>query len=137
MNGIIKTLMSNLRDIDKVKQLVTDDTRFIAIRSQSHEELPIYGTFSGHEGVEQFLNLLRETFDTQQFHIDHVIETPVRGAAFGRFEHRVRANGKMFRSHWALMCEFQNGKISLYRFFEDSAALEEALECRTSCKENI
>lgn len=137
MTSLIRTLLSNLKDIEKVKQLISNDAKFIAIRSQSYPELPIYGTFTGHDGVELFLTTLRDTFDTQQFHIDHVIETPEHGAAFGRFEHRVRATGKMFRSHWAVMCAFEDGKISLYRFFEDSAALEEALETRTICKERI
>lgn len=97
----------------------------------------IIGTFTGYAGLGQFAEGLRNTFDTQPFHVDDVVGDATLAAAFGRFEHRVRANGRMFRSRWAVMCRFQDGKAALFRFFEDTAALEEAPECRTVCQESI
>lgn len=135
MTEIIRTFFSSLSDLDKAKGLITPDAKFIAVRAADYPDLPLYGTFIGPEGLARFVTGLREAFDTQSFQVDHVVESEVTGAAFGRFEHRIRHTGKTFRSHWAVMCEFRQGKISLYRFFEDTAALEEAMERKTTCKE--
>ncbi|WP_417267263.1 nuclear transport factor 2 family protein [Celeribacter baekdonensis] len=137
MTSLIQTFLASLNDLERAKTLITPDARFIAVRAEQYPDLPLYGTFLGHQGLEDFVVGLRKAFDTQSFHLDHVIENGEIGAAFGRFEHRIRTTEKVFRSHWAVMCEFQDGKISLYRFFEDTAALEDAMGCRTHSKESI
>lgn len=133
----IETFLTSLSNLDQAKSLVTETARFIAVREQSYPDLPLYGTFIGHTGLEQFALGLREAYDTQQFQIDHILENEVMGAAFGQFEHRIRATDEFFRSHWALLCEFDGAKISMYRFYEDTAALEEAIQVRTVCKERL
>lgn len=40
----------------------------------------------------------------------------------------VRATGKVFDSDWALAMQFADGLLAHYRFYEDSAALEKAME---------
>jgi uncharacterized protein len=137
MTGIIQTFLSSLADLEKAKTMITPNARFIAVRSENYPELPLYGTFAGYSGLEAFVTGLRDAFDTQSFQIDHAIENASIGAAFGKFSHIVKATNKPFSSHWAVMCQFQHGKISLYRFFEDNAALEEAFLCRTTCKELV
>ncbi len=137
MASIIQRFLSNFGDLEVVKTLVTPDARFVGVRENIYEELPIYGIYYGPEGAEAFITNLRAAFDTQAFYVDHVIETKSEGAAFGRFEHLVRHTGRLFRSHWAVRCTFVGQKIASYHFYEDTAALEEALEVRTESKEQI
>lgn len=136
-DSIIRTFLASLGDLDKAQQLVTPEARFIAVREQVDSTLPLYGTFIGRQGLKAFTEGLRRAFDTQMFKVDAVLENDTIGFASGRFEHRIRATDAIFRSHWALMCEFEDGRISLYRFFEDTAALEEAAGIRTQCKETV
>jgi uncharacterized protein len=137
MTGLIQTFFSSLGNLDRAKELVSEDVVFIAVRAERYSELPLYGTTVGYAGLEVFVSNLRAAFDTQSFLVDHVIESETKGAAFGRFEHRIRATGRLFRSHWAVFCEFADGKITTYRFYEDTAALEEAMERRTECRERM
>lgn len=137
MSEIIRTFLSSLGDLDTARKLVTPDVRFIAVREQRYANLPLYGTFEGHDGMVDFISGLRAYFDTQHFHIDSVLESEKLGFASGRFEHRIRTTGRLFKSHWAVMCKFREGKIELYRFYEDNAALEEAMNSQTECREEI
>lgn len=136
-DSIIRTFLASLGDLDKAQRLVDPEAKFIAVREKPDSSLPLYGTFIGHDGLKVFTDGLRSAFDTQMFKVDTVLENNKIGFASGRFEHRIRATDAMFRSHWALMCEFKDGRISLYRFFEDTAALEEATGIRTQCKETV
>lgn len=137
MTSIIRTFLKNFSNLEVIKALVAPDARFVGVRQKTYDTLPIYGTYHGPEGVAQFVTNLKSVFDTQAFHVDYVIETESEGAAFGRFEHLVRHTGKLFRSHWAVRCTFVDKKIASYHFYEDTAALEEALEVRTESKEQI
>ena len=137
MSERIRNFLSSLTDLDQAKKLMTPDVRIIAVREKSYDALPLYGTFMGHDGLVEFVSRLRTQFDTQQFNIDASLESEELGYASGRFEHRIRTTGRHFVSHWAVMCEFRDGQIALYRFYEDNAALEEAVGSRTICKEEI
>ena len=47
---------------------------------------------------------------------------------YGRLKHTARATGRPFASDWALVMKFDEaGKLVLYHFYEDTAALEWAL----------
>lgn len=137
MTSNIANFFASLGDLDAACDLITADAQFIAVREKSYAELPLYGTFIGPQGLREFVAGLRTCFDTQFFQIDHVIENTDIGSAFGRFDHIIRDTGQHFVSHWAVLCTFEKGLISSYRFYEDNAALEEAMQRRTTCKEEI
>ncbi|WP_165390154.1 nuclear transport factor 2 family protein [Thalassococcus sp. S3] len=137
MTHIISAFFSNLGDLEKAKAFVDPDAIFVGVREHPDVNLPIYGTFRGHDGMMRFVGALKDAFDTQLFEIDMVHENPTEGFATGRFEHRVKRTGALFRSRWALFAQFRDGRISHYRFFEDTAALEEALGVRTICREAV
>ena len=116
MTSRIKNFLAGLSDLESAKQHITDDCHFIAVRSETYDAMPLYGTFRGLNGLQAFVSGLRAHFDTQSFAVDHVIETETLGAAFGRFEHLVKPTGAMFRSHWGLLCSFKGGKNFLLSF---------------------
>lgn len=137
MSGIIATFFASVRDLEAVKALVDPDATFVGVRAGNYPDLPLYGTFIGHDGLHRFLAGLASAFEPQRFVIDHELESETVGFASGRFEHRLRANNRLLRSHWAVRCHFRDGKIIRYRFYEDTAALEDAFNVHTQSREDV
>ncbi len=46
---------------------------------------------------------------------------------FGRLRHTVRATGRPFPSDWALVTRSKDGRLTHYHFYEDTAALADAM----------
>lgn len=137
MAGIIRNFLDNFGNLEKTKLLVTPDVTFIGAREQSYPELPIYGTFIGHSGLERFMAGLGRAFKPQLFVIDEEVEEEHVGFVCGRFEHQIRDTGVLLRAHFAIMCRFKDGKIASYRIYEDTAALEEAFGIKTESRETV
>jgi ketosteroid isomerase-like protein len=135
--GIIRSFFASFGDLEQTKALVDPAAQFIGVRARAYPALPLYGTFTGHEGLERFVGGLRRAFETQMFVIDADIENDEIGFACGRFEHRVRENDALLGGHWAVMCRFKDGRITYYRFYEDTAALEAAFGVRTEYQETV
>jgi ketosteroid isomerase-like protein len=137
MTGKIAQIFASFGDVDKFLSLLDPDVRLIGVRARRYRELALYGTFDGHEGARRFLAGLAAAFDVQTFTIDASLEDDGQGFATGRFEHRLRVNDAILRSYWAVHCGFQNGRLLSYRFFEDTAATEQAFGIHTSTIEDI
>lgn len=137
MTGIIRSFFASFAEPDRAKELVHPDAVLIGVRAGTYPGLPLYGTFVGHAGLDRFIGQLRATFDTQLFVIDGELENDEVGYANGRFQHRLRANGAVLRSHWAVTCRFRDRRIVHYRFYEDTAALERAYDVRTTSHETV
>ncbi|MEQ9618974.1 MAG: nuclear transport factor 2 family protein [Deltaproteobacteria bacterium] len=112
-------------NMDEILEAVHKDAVFEA---QGPGTVPIYNTFHGKEGVTEFVRILGELFDTEDFkvyvtapHEDYIF-------AYGLMKHRVRATGKIFECEWALVCKIKEGKIISYKMFEDTFALERAFK---------
>ena len=109
--------------MDEILESVHDDAVF---QAPGPETVPIYNTFYGKEGVKEFVRILGELFDTEDFKI--YIIAPYKDYIFahGLMKHWVKATGKMFECEWALVCKIKDGKIISYKMFEDTSALEKA-----------
>lgn len=110
-------------DIDRVLETVNDDVVFDA---QGPSSVPIYGRFEGKEGIKKFVNILSDLFDTEAFEIREWAFSENFIFAYGYLQHRVRKTDKLFKSEWSLVCQIKNERISSYKMFEDTAALESA-----------
>ena len=110
-------------DMAKVLETVNDDVVFEA---QGPTSVPIYGRFEGKEGVKKFVNTLSDLFDTEAFEIRKWAFSENFVFAYGYMQHRVRKTDKLFKSEWSLVCQIENERISSYKMFEDTAALESA-----------
>ena len=137
MPELITKFFNSFGDLDAAKKLVDPSVELIGVRAEEYDEMPLYGTFVGHEGLERFMEGLGKVFDPQLFAIDTVLENDEIGLAVGRFQHRVRDNDALHTSHWAVACRFKDGKITHYRFYEDTASLEEAYGIRTTSRETV
>lgn len=115
-------------DETKMLSFVADNAKYIAIKEDPNDKCFLYGTYIGHEGFKQLFANLTEAFETQKFEFSGIMEEDNTVMAYGYFEHIVKSTGKLFCSHWSLVATFQEGKIESCRFFEDTAALEEAFK---------
>lgn len=110
-------------DMNQILEAVHDDTVF---EVQGPETIPIYNTFHGKEGVKEFVRILGELFDTEDFKV--YVTAPYEDYIFahGLMKHRVKKTGKIFECEWALVCKIKDGTIISYKMFEDTVALENA-----------
>lgn len=110
-------------DLPSINALFHPKAKIVAVRDGVRRGQQLHGSYSGREGLAEFLGNLGRAFETQAFAVDHVIaEGPVAFAS-GSFTHRVKSTGKHFSSAWALKCLVQDQQIVEYQFYEDSAAL--------------
>lgn len=125
---LVEFFKSAKTDEQRMLSFVADNAKYIAIKEEPNEKCFLYGTYVGHEGFKQLFTNLTEAFETQKFEFLGIIGENDTVMAYGYFEHIVKSTGKLFCSHWSLVATFQNGKIIVCRFFEDTAALEEAFK---------
>lgn len=137
MSNILDRFFAAMATAEGAADMIAEDATIIGVREHSYDALPIYGTYKGPDGFATFVATLRKAFDTQLFQVDQTMVAGNRGFATGRFIHRMRATGLLFHSHWALYAEFEGEQLSLYRFFEDTAALEESHAVTTTCTEDV
>lgn len=125
MSNPVKKFFSYARSGDTAAALeyVHENGTFEA---QGPSSVPIYGVFKGHEGVARFLTILSELFDTEAFEFRKWAEVDNYVFAYGYMQHRVKKTDLVFKSEWALVCQVENGRITSYKMFEDTAALQAA-----------
>lgn len=110
-------------DASAALELVHENAVFEA---QGPSSVPIYGVFKGREGVKRFLAILSELFDTEAFEFKKWAVVDNYVFAHGYMQHRVKKTGRAFQCEWALVCQVENGLITSYKMFEDTAALQAA-----------
>lgn len=116
------------RDSSQLAQVISPDCKLVAVLPDDQPHLHLYGTFISPEGAKSFLENLSEAYDTQSFELIDVFGDASRACAYGKFAHKINATGRLFESDWSVVIRTENGKMSFYQFYEDTAALEQAFE---------
>lgn len=134
--SVLEAFFQNLKrgDTNSIISLIHPQAVIVGVRETPDPKMPIYGTFHGPEGMQHFLEILRSAFETELFDVETLLEDGQTGFACGRFRHKVRHTGRLFESNWALYAELEDGQLKLYRFHEDTAALEAAFGITTADK---
>ena len=105
-----------------------EDVVFISTRPEPSEQVRAYGRYSGHAGAIDVFQAFGEMLEPGEFEIYDTIAQGQHVMMYGRLKHIARATGRPFASDWALVMKFDEaGKLALYHFYEDTAALEWAL----------
>lgn len=105
-----------------------EDVRFVPTRPQGSDKVRMYGTYQGREGGEAFFRGFGELLEPGDFVVLDKVSDDRHVVMYGTLRHKARNTGKEFASDWALVMKFDHaGKIVLYHFYEDTAALEQAL----------
>lgn len=113
-------------DMAALLALFSSDAEIVAVRPGERAAAEIYGTYRGPDAARDFIANLGATLQTKSFEVESVVGDDHVAFASGTFVHTVKTTGRDFASHWALRCDVAGGKISTYRFYEDSAAFVRA-----------
>lgn len=111
------------KDLDRALSVVAEDVVFEA---QGPNTVPIYNKFTGKKGVLEFVSILGELFNTEAFEIYKLVAVDNYTFVYGYMQHRVKKTDRVFKCEYALVCTIENGLITSYKMFEDTAALQAA-----------
>ena len=114
-------------EMDQALGLTTDETKYISTRPVPDVNMPTYGTFIGYAGAQHFFGQFAEMLVPGDFVVESAFSEGEHVAMYGSLCHLSRHTGKEFASDWAMICRVKEGRIALYHFYEDTAALERAI----------
>jgi hypothetical protein len=97
-------------------------------QSSDSPEIPYSGRYRGHEGAAQFFQKIGATLDVKTFEPSTFLASGNEVISTGAWSGTARSTGKTFKAEWAMRFVFdRSGKISLFRPYEDTAAIAAAL----------
>lgn len=109
-------------DFNGILNSFHENCSITAVRAATRSENQLYGTYTGKQGVTDFITNLGNTFNTKAFTVDYVVGEGNVAFACGKFTHEIKATGKLFSSDWSLMCVIKDNTILEFHFYEDSAS---------------
>jgi ketosteroid isomerase-like protein len=89
--------------------------------------LPWGGSFTGPEGAVEFFSKLDATMETVVFDVKESIAAGNEVFSFGNYTGRSRKTGKTGSGAWMFRWRVENGRITSYDSYIDTAALASAL----------
>lgn len=118
-------------DVDGILDLCSDDIVWDPVVGAS-ANVPQAGRKVGKAGVREFFRLLSESMTFQQFEPREFIAQGDRVVVVGHYAGTPNTTGKTMESDWVMLFRLENGKVSEFREFTDSAALNAAYEPRAA-----
>lgn len=123
--GFMAALMK--ADIAEAGRRVQPDTVIIFGRGESSERNPLYGSWRGADGAGEVIRRFHRLLVPGSVRVDLRFAQADLVVLQGSMVHRARVTGKPFASDWALIARVCGEHVTHYQFYEDTAALEEAL----------
>jgi len=97
-------------------------------QSSDSPEIPYSGRYRGPEGVAQFFQKIGATLEVKTFQPNSFLASGNEVMTTGAWSGTARSTGKPFAAEWAMRFVFDgNGKLVLFRPYEDTAAIAAAL----------
>lgn len=90
--------------------------------------IPYFGTYRGHEGVQQFFGKYLDALEILEFAPEEFIDAGDRAVVLGRERCVVRSTGKEYQTQWAHVYEAKNGKLKKWTEYIDTVPMYEAFE---------
>ena len=114
-------------DMGSVLEIFHPECFIVSVKEGDRAEGQLHGSYHTKKQAKDFLANITNLFDTKDFQVEAIMEGEQSVVyANGTFTHKVKASGKLFYSTWVQRCIIQDGMIKEYRFYEDSAAYENA-----------
>jgi uncharacterized protein len=88
--------------------------------------LPWIGTTRGRAAISGFIASLRSRLESIRLNVDEIVASDDRAIIVGDLVSRVKANGNVFNSAFAIILTFEGDLISRYQMLEDSFAVSRA-----------
>jgi ketosteroid isomerase-like protein len=82
---------------------------------------PLAGKRRGREGVAQFFKLLNDHEEMQEFEVQEFIAENGFVVVLGHYQSRIKSTGKTARSPFVHVYTVNNGKVTRFREFFDTA----------------
>lgn len=89
--------------------------------------IPFCGRRKGREQVAQFFRRYEELMDVELFEIQEIIVQKEKVIVFGHEQMRVKNSALIYKTPWVHTYIFEQGKISKFCEYADTAAIESAL----------
>jgi ketosteroid isomerase-like protein len=110
-------------NIQGILNLVSDNVEWTLPEVQG---VPVSGTRHGRSGVADFFATLSETQEVVSFEPRQFVAQGNTVVALGRYAFRVKTSRQQFESDWAHVFAIENGKITKFQEFTDTAAVASA-----------
>jgi ketosteroid isomerase-like protein len=110
-------------DIQTILDRLTKDVKWIAPGVE-----PIAGTYHGPDEVARFFRQVNEISEFSSFEPDEYVAQGDRVVVLGHYQGIARNTGRVYECDWAMAFTVQDGKISKFQEYTDTAALAVALQ---------
>jgi ketosteroid isomerase-like protein len=110
-------------DIQTILNHVSEDIHW---ETPAPKSVPYAGTFSGPKGVQQFFTALGGTQRNQKLTTDEVVAQGDKVVTIGRYSADVTETGKHLDAFVVHVFTVQNGRITRFMDYGDTAAMVEA-----------
>jgi uncharacterized protein len=111
-------------DIPGVLKLLSPSVTW---ESPEVEGVPFTGKFQGVEGVGKFFTALANTIDLLKFEPREFIAQGDKVVVFGERRFRAKDQREEFEDKWVDVLTVENGKVTRYEQYGDTALLERAI----------
>jgi uncharacterized protein len=109
---------------DKIAELFSGDAQFDIQGDVG--ALPWIGRQSGRSAASDFFRDLRRLVEPIRFDVQDILTSDARAVIVGELASRVRANGRIVESAFALILTVSGGEIIRFQMLEDSFAVSRA-----------
>jgi len=113
------------KDVEKTLECLTED---VVWSVQGAADVPTIGLRHGRDEVRAWMTQFPVNFEPLEFQVERVFESGDQVVMTGALKHRILSTGKEFASDFAAICTVRDGKVSAYKFLEDSYALWRAFQ---------
>ena len=109
-------------DIQGLLTLLSEDIEWVVPGA----ELPLAGTYRGHDGVANFFQKLALESETLAFEPREFVAEGDRVLVVGWERAKVKATNRTAEVDWIMSFTVRNGKIAIFREYADTKALADA-----------
>ena len=109
-----------------IQSLLNSLARDVEWELPEMENVPFAGKWQGREGVGQFFGKVSEVQDVVEFEPEEYIAQGNKVVVLGRFSMRIKATGRDVSSTWAHVWTVEDGRITRFYEYVDTAVVSGA-----------
>jgi ketosteroid isomerase-like protein len=99
----------------------------VRVQHPQEAKIPWGGTYHGPQGFVDFLTALGTHADVEEFHVEQMLAGGNTVVALGREQVHVKATGRRYQTDWVHVWRVEDGKITSFQDFNDTATIVEAV----------
>lgn len=123
---IVENIYKNFAAGDIEASLQEMDENIVWEHPAANSGIPFAGTFQGHDGVRRFFSIAMEKIDVLDQQVHDLVASGNKVVALGYEHMRVKKNGREYKSNWAHVYSFKDGKVIRFEEFIDTAEVAAA-----------